>query len=74
MPLHPKTPEPYFELASAYQAAGQLDRAIATYREALRVDPQYSAALLGLGAALRQSGELVAGRGCFRTGHPRRSR
>src|SRR6202020_3611692 len=24
---HPKTPEPYFELASAYQAAGQLERA-----------------------------------------------
>jgi tetratricopeptide (TPR) repeat protein len=56
--VQPKTPEPYFELASAYQAAGQLDRAIAAYREALRVDPHYPAALLGLGTALRQSGEL----------------
>ena len=56
--VHPKIPEPYFELASAYQAAGQLDRAIAAYREALRVDGRYPAALLGLGTALRQSGEL----------------
>jgi tetratricopeptide (TPR) repeat protein len=56
--VHPKTPEPYFELASAYQATGQLDRAIASYREALKVDPQYPAALLGLGSALRQSGDL----------------
>jgi len=56
--VHPKIPEPYFELASAYQAAGQLDRAIATYGEALRVDAQYPAALLGLGTALQQAGEL----------------
>ncbi len=56
--VHPKTPEPYLDLASAYQAAGQLDRAIATYREALQVDPQYSVALLGLGSALRQAGHL----------------
>ena len=56
--VQPKTPEPYLDLASAYQAAGQLDRAIATYREALQVDPQYSVALLGLGSALRQSGQL----------------
>jgi predicted CXXCH cytochrome family protein len=56
--IHPQTPEPYFELATAYQAAGQLDRAIATYREALILDGQYPAALLGLGMALRQSGEL----------------
>jgi tetratricopeptide (TPR) repeat protein len=61
----PKTPEPYFELASAYQAAGQLDRAAATYREALRVDPQYPAAMLGLGAVLRQSGQLEPAAGAF---------
>jgi predicted CXXCH cytochrome family protein len=63
--FHPKTPEPYFELASAYQAAGQLDRAIATYREALRVDGQYPAALLGLGTALRQAGQLAPAADAF---------
>jgi tetratricopeptide (TPR) repeat protein len=61
----PKIPEPYFELASAYQAAGQLDRAIATYRNALRVQPQYSAALLGLGSALRQAGQLALAADAF---------
>jgi tetratricopeptide (TPR) repeat protein len=56
--VQPKTPEPYLDLASAYQSAGQLDRAILTYREALRLDPKYSAALLGLGSVLRQAGQL----------------
>jgi predicted CXXCH cytochrome family protein len=63
--VHSKTPEPYFELASAYQASGQLDRAIATYREALTLDRQYPAALLGLATALRQSGELVPAADAF---------
>jgi tetratricopeptide (TPR) repeat protein len=63
--VHPKTPEPYFELASGYQAEGQLDRAIATYREALTLDPRYPAALLGLGAALRQSGDLAQSAAAF---------
>jgi predicted CXXCH cytochrome family protein len=63
--LHPKTPEPYFELASGYQAAGRLNSAIAAYREALKVDRQYPAALLGLGAALRQAGELAAAADVF---------
>jgi tetratricopeptide (TPR) repeat protein len=61
----PNTPEPYLELASAYRAAGHLDRAIATYREALRVDPGYSAALLDLGTALRQSGQLSSAADAF---------
>ncbi|HEY3743989.1 MAG TPA: tetratricopeptide repeat protein [Bryobacteraceae bacterium] len=56
----PKIPEPYLELAAAYQAAGQLERAISTYRDALRVQPRYSAALLGLGSALREAGQLAA--------------
>jgi tetratricopeptide (TPR) repeat protein len=63
--VHLKMPEPYFELASGYQAAGQLERAIASYREALRVDPMYPAALLGLGTALRQSGDLAAAADAF---------
>jgi tetratricopeptide (TPR) repeat protein len=65
---NPKTPEPYFELASAYQASGKVDRAIATYRAALRVDARYAAALLGLGTALRQSGELAQAADAFEQG------
>jgi predicted CXXCH cytochrome family protein len=63
--LHPNTPEPYFELAAAFQAFGQTDRAIRTYREALRIDPHYPAALLGLGSALRQSGQLAPAADAF---------
>ena len=55
----PARPEPWFELGSAYLAIGQADRAIAAYRESLRIDPSYSASLLGLGAAFRQSGQLA---------------
>ena len=56
---HPARPEPYFELASALQAAGKLDEAIAEYRVSLKFDLQYSPALLGLGLASRQAGLLV---------------
>jgi predicted CXXCH cytochrome family protein len=55
----PATPEPYFELATALQAAGQIDQAIAQYRATLKLDPQYSPALLGLGTAFKQAGLLV---------------
>jgi predicted CXXCH cytochrome family protein len=63
--LQPKIPEPYFELATAYQAAGQTERAMAAYREALRVDPKYPAALLGIGIALRQAGNLAGAAAAF---------
>jgi tetratricopeptide (TPR) repeat protein len=54
----PNLPEPFFELASAYLAAGDVDRSIATYRESLRVDSSYAPSLLGLAAAFRRSGQL----------------
>ncbi len=63
--VHPAYPEPYFELASAYQAAGDLDRAIAAYRQSLKIDPRYPASLLGLAAAFRQSGQLVQAAATF---------
>jgi predicted CXXCH cytochrome family protein len=61
----PKTPEPYFELASALQASGQVDRAIAAYRQSLRIDARYPASLLGLGTAFRQAGQLVQAANSF---------
>lgn len=63
--LKPQRPEPWFELASAYLAAGQVDRAIATYRESLRIDSSYSPSLLGLAAAFRQSGQLAQAAASF---------
>ncbi len=60
--LKPRTPEPYYELAAAYQAAGQPDEAISVYRTSLKMDPAYPAypaSLLGLATAFRQSGQMV---------------
>jgi len=61
----PDRPEPLFELASAYQAVGDLTKAIATYRESLRIDPTYSASSLGLAGAFRQSGQLPQAAAAF---------
>ncbi len=63
--VRPQTPEPYYELGAAYQAAGKPEHAIAAYRDSLRIDPRYPAALLGLGAAFRQSGELAKAEAVF---------
>ena len=56
--VHPRTPEPYYELAAAYEAAGKPEHAIAAYRDSLRLDAGYPASLLGLGAAYRAAGQL----------------
>jgi tetratricopeptide (TPR) repeat protein len=61
----PARPEPWFELASGYLALGQVDRAIAAYRESLRLDATYSPSLLGLAGAFRQSGKLSEAAAAF---------
>jgi predicted CXXCH cytochrome family protein len=63
--LNPKNPEPYYELAAAYQAAGDIDRAIAGYRQSLKLDSRYPASLLGLATAFRESGQLVQAANTF---------
>jgi tetratricopeptide (TPR) repeat protein len=52
----PRRPEPYFELAEALRAQNQREKAVAAYREALRRDAEYLAALMGLGSALDEMG------------------
>jgi predicted CXXCH cytochrome family protein len=52
----PRRPEPYFELAEALHAQNQREKAVAAYREALRRDAEYLAALMGLGSALDEMG------------------
>lgn len=45
-------PDPYFELGEARLIEGQPKEAVPLYREALRRDPRYFAALLSLGSVL----------------------
>jgi predicted CXXCH cytochrome family protein len=49
--------DPYFELAEARRNAKDLAGAVESYREALRRDPQYLAAVIALGATLNQLGD-----------------
>jgi predicted CXXCH cytochrome family protein len=58
-------PEPYFELAAALDSAGQTDRAIAMYREALDRDAGFSAAWLGMGTTFKQAGKLAEAADAF---------
>jgi predicted O-linked N-acetylglucosamine transferase (SPINDLY family) len=46
----------YFQLANAQRAAGQLDAAVESYRQTLRLAPQHADSLLNLGIVLAQSG------------------
>lgn len=52
----PAEPRVYFALAQAYEAAGRVDLAEAQYREAVRRDAGFVAALQSLGALLRGRG------------------
>ena len=51
-----------FNSGLLHQQAGDLQQAIACYREALIADPRYSAALVNLGHALMATGEAEAAR------------
>jgi len=54
------TAEELYDQAIALLASGKLDAAIAAYRQALALDPNYTDALHGLAQALAQRGELDA--------------
>lgn len=54
------TREEYFNQAIEHFANRQLDDAIAAYRRALELDPNFTDALHGLAEALSQKGELEA--------------
>ena len=54
----PAIPDPFFEAADAERAAGHLREAVPLYGEAIRRDPRYTPALLGLGMTLHELGEL----------------
>ena len=52
----PRRPEPYFELAEALRSQNQREKALSAYREALRLDRDYLAALMALGSTLDEMG------------------
>ena len=53
-------------MGSTFADAGKLDRAIAEFREALRIRPDYVEATCDLGVALDRRGETDAGVACLR--------
>ena len=56
----PDEPGFYFDLAEAYAARGENDKAIAMYEEAISRRAGFQRALVRLGAVLRDSGRLAA--------------
>jgi predicted CXXCH cytochrome family protein len=53
----PERSEYYFDVGQALESNGQLGKAVAAYREAVRRNPKSAAALLKLGTALRRAGQ-----------------
>src|SRR4030095_3902037 len=54
----PTTAEGYYARANAYSKEGRLDRAVADYTEAIRLDPRYFDAYEGRGWAYDHAGEF----------------
>lgn len=57
-----------FSLGNEYLKAGQAERAVAYYRDALARDGHYSAAWKGLGKALVEAGQLVEALKAYQAG------
>lgn len=56
----PNGPEPYYDLAQAYAASGQPQKAMETFRRSLARSASYAPALRGLGATLAAQGDFAA--------------
>lgn len=55
----PDFPEAHSNLGNIYQEQGQLDQAVACYRQALRINPRFAGVHNNLGAALERLGLLA---------------
>ncbi len=56
-PTHPKLTTAGFLLGAAYERNGQRDKAVATFRRVLKIDPDFHAALNYLGYTFAEEGE-----------------
>ena len=54
----PDKPFPRYGLAMEYKKAGRFDDAVAQFREALKLDPNYVAAYMHCGIAMREAGKV----------------
>jgi Flp pilus assembly protein TadD len=66
--LMPEDPVVRFGLAGAYLDAGQPESAVAEYREAIRLKPDYSAAYRGLGRSLERVERLDEAKAVYAKG------
>jgi serine/threonine protein kinase len=67
--IRPRSPGARLYLGNALCAKGQLDEAIAEYREAIRLKEDYAEAHWDLGNALRQKGQFAEALVHWRRGH-----
>jgi len=65
--LAPARPEPHAGKGAAYLGLGRADLALNAYRTALRLDPDYVSARLGVGRALLATGDEAGARLAIRT-------
>ena len=55
----------HINLGSALQSQGLLDECVASYRQALAINPSFASAYNNLGLALRESGKLEEAAECY---------
>jgi tetratricopeptide (TPR) repeat protein len=63
---NPRQADVHFNLGNILQAQGRLDDAVASYRLAVLLQPEFPAAFNNLGNALRQLGRLGEAASCYR--------
>ena len=56
---YPDKPFPRYGLAMEYKKAGRFDDAVAQFEKAMALDPNYVAAYMHCGIALREAGRVV---------------
>jgi tetratricopeptide (TPR) repeat protein len=63
--IKPDFLEAHYNLAIAYKQMGNLEAAIAEYRQAIRINPGFAEAIYNLGVTCQQKGQLRDAIACF---------
>ena len=64
----PDKPFPRYGLAMEYKKAGRFDEAVTHFKEAMKLDPNYVAAFMHCGLALRDAGRMDEAKQTLRQG------